>query len=232
MSMCLYLKHASEIDLARYVRDGVDEDDLGMPGEDLGAMSAISAMTSVGIPGLQEMARWLEDRKQSVPNDPMLAQMEMARQHVAAQLANLGYFPPGGGAAAEKPAGGSKTPVLDLHKSWHVLHYLFTGQAWDGDMPASALLLGGKEVGEDMGYGPARILTPQETASFAGFLQALDVDKLAARLDADQMQRLEIYSASDDEAELEEELEHYFPQLQAFVADAAAKRQGLLIYMM
>lgn len=228
MSMCLYMKHASEIDLARYARDGVEDDDLDMPGEDFGGMGAM------GMPEFQEMARWLEERQKSVPNDPMAAQMEMARQHVGAQFANLVNFAPGGG-KSEKPAGRPKAPVLDLHKSWHMLHYLFTGQAWDGDMPASALLLGGKEVGEDLGYGPARALTPGETANFAGFLNGLDVAQLAGRLDVEAMQRAQVYCAEHADPgaamELEEDLEHYFPQLQSFVADAANRRQGLLIWM-
>jgi hypothetical protein len=112
--MWLDLKQRSENDLARYARDGVGEDELDMPGGNLGGMGvagAMAAMSAMGMPGLQEMSRWLEERKKSTPNDPMFGQMEMARQHVAAQLANLGYLPPGGA-----------------------------------------------EVGEDLGYGPARAL--------------------------------------------------------------------------
>jgi hypothetical protein len=118
--------------------------------------------------------------------------------------------------------------ALELDKSWHLLHYLFTGRAWDGPMPAAALLTGGREVGEDLGYGPARALSAQETKAFAQFLASQSETSLAAKINVPQMQSMEIYAADDDS---HDDLEHYFPQLKSYVADAAAKGQGLLIWM-
>lgn len=118
--------------------------------------------------------------------------------------------------------------ALELDKSWHVLHYLFTGRAWDGPMPAAALLTGGREVGEDLGYGPARALSAKETQAFAQFLASQSETALAKKMNVSQMQSMEIYSVDDDSPE---DLNHYFPQLKSYVADAAAKGQGLLIWM-
>jgi Domain of unknown function (DUF1877) len=118
--------------------------------------------------------------------------------------------------------------ALDLDKSWHMLHYLFTGRAWDGPMPAAALLTGGREVGEDLGYGPARALSAKETQAFAQFLASQSETSLAAKINVPQMQSMEIYSVDDDSTE---DLNHYFPQLKSYVADAAAKGQGLLIWL-
>lgn len=176
MSMTLQLKQANAADIARHLRDGVDEDDLDNSDAHVGF--------GAGIPG------------------------------------------------AGIKRGGAQG--LDLHKSWHMLHYLFTGTAWEGDAPAATLLLGGQEVGEDMGYGPARVLPVADTAEFAKYLDGLDLEKLYERLDAAAMRALEIYCAPDDDddvAELGDDLEHYFPQLRAFVADAAQKGNGLLIWM-
>jgi hypothetical protein len=119
--------------------------------------------------------------------------------------------------------------TLDLDKSWHVLHYLLTGSAWDGPMPAAALLSGGREVGEDLGYGPARALNAQETKAFAQFLSTQSESQLVKKIDVAKMEQLEIYAADQDSGE---DVEHYFPQLKSYVADAAAKGQGLLIWMM
>jgi hypothetical protein len=119
--------------------------------------------------------------------------------------------------------------ALDLDKAWHVLHYLFTGQQSHGPMPAAALLSGGREVGEDLGYGPARALSAQETKSFAQFLAEQTAAALAGRIDVATMERLGIYAADDDSAE---DVDHYFPQLQAYVSDAAKQGRGLLIWMM
>jgi hypothetical protein len=57
-----------------------------------------------------------------------------------------------------------RPPVVDLHKSWHMFHFLFTGRAEGGSPPGSLLMEGGEEVGEDLGYGPARLIGPADTA--------------------------------------------------------------------
>lgn len=151
MSMNLSLKRASELELARMSREGVDEDAL---------MAAVDA--------------------------------------------------------------------LELDKAWHVLHYAFTESAWAGPQPAATLLSGGREVGDDLGYGPARALSPKETQAFAQFLAAQSEASLARKLNVPKMQGLDIYCADEDS---EEDLNHYFPQLKSYVLDAAAKGQGLLIWM-
>ncbi len=118
--------------------------------------------------------------------------------------------------------------ALELDKSWHVLHYVLTGSAWDGPMPAAALLTGGREVGEDLGYGPARALSAKETQAFAQYLGSQSEAALAKKINVPQMQSMDIYCADEDSTE---DLKHYFPQLKSYVTDAAAKGQGLLIWM-
>lgn len=217
MSMNLQLKQANAGDLSRYLRDGVDEDDFDFgAGMDFGA----------GL-DFRAVEHWPEEREKAVPNDPMAARIAMAREHLARLDA------PRGSPATPGPAKTERTPQLDLHKSWHMLHYLFTGTAWEGETPAATLLLGGQEVGEGMGYGPARVLSATDTAKFAGFLGGIDLEQLIGRLDVAAMRKLEIYCApdDDDDMELNEDLGVFFPQLQAFVADAAQKGNGLLIWM-
>lgn len=126
--------------------------------------------------------------------------------------------------------------VLDLHKSWHLLHYLFTGTARDGGAPANTLLKGGREIGGDLGYGPARVVDPAVTAAFADFLATVTAEALRSRLDLQRMARLDIYCVDegldeDDLEELFEMVEHYLPELQAYVADAAKRGEGLAIWM-
>ena len=231
MSMCLYLKHATESDLARFARDGVDEEDLDVPGGIFGGVGMTGAMSEQMLASFEATEKWMRETLKTPMDAAKREQVTKALEQLGAQMEAMRSAP----TAPKSPGDGRPAPVLDLHKSWHMLHYLFTGQAWEGSMPGGALLLGGEEVGEDMGYGPARALSPQDTANFAGFLAGLDVEKLAARLDMEAMARMEIYCAEsgdpDAAAELEEDLEHYFPQLQSFVADAASRRQGLLIWM-
>jgi hypothetical protein len=59
-------------------------------------------------------------------------------------------------------------PELDLGKSWHAIHYLLTGTGWEiGEGAAGAAILGGDEIGEDGGYGPARVLDPESVRATA-----------------------------------------------------------------
>jgi len=134
-----------------------------------------------------------------------------------------------------KKGAGAKNAVLNLDKSWHVLHFLFTGRAWDGPLPAGVLLAGGREVGEDLGYGPARTLTPDETKAFAKFLSGQSVPALAKRIDTGTMKKLGISGADHEDAgaraDLEADVDHYLPQLQTYVGGAAKDGNGLVIWM-
>src|SRR5262245_36837129 len=76
-------------------------------------------------------------------------------------------------------------PELDLDKSWHGIHYLLTGTAWEIGEGAGAAILGGDEVGEDGGYGPARLVRPEAVRAVAAALSALDVETLRSRFKAD-----------------------------------------------
>lgn len=124
--------------------------------------------------------------------------------------------------------------LLDLHKSWHVLHYLFTGEVDGGTPPANALL-GGRELGEDTGYGPARLHEPAATVAFARFLAPLTVEELQRRIDIRRMGALGIYCCEEaDEGsadEIRDDVAHYFPLLQSFVANAAQNSNGMLMWL-
>jgi Domain of unknown function (DUF1877) len=83
--------------------------------------------------------------------------------------------------------------ALCLEKSWHMLHYLFTGHVDPWQAPGNALLTG-EELGEDVGYGPPRLHREKETADFARFLEALDLARLNERVNYQEMFRIGVYS--------------------------------------
>ena len=88
-------------------------------------------------------------------NDPV--EREKFRALVLAELAAVG-------AHFEDEPG---EDGLNLEKSWHVLHYLLTGKAEEAPGPLGNAILGGTEIGGDLGYGPARFLTPQQVREVA-----------------------------------------------------------------
>jgi hypothetical protein len=50
---------------------------------------------------------------------------------------------------------------LDIDKTWHIIHFLLNNHPWEGNGPRFSAVLGGTEpTDEDLGYGPARYLTP------------------------------------------------------------------------
>jgi hypothetical protein len=122
---------------------------------------------------------------------------------------------------------------LDVDKSWHGLHFLLTGSAWEGTFPLNFIASGGQEVGDDLGYGPARGLTGGEVQQIDAALQELPPAELVQRFDADRMTELEIYPfgwAHDPDGEREYLLE-YYTDLRAFVRRTAERGDALLVYL-
>jgi hypothetical protein len=238
MSMNLYMMSASEFELMKLARDPNGLSRLAI-GHTMGRMRAFGAAG----PGFEGVA--LDEKA----FEAQLKQMGRAawRQGILAGL--FVFFMKGamrrnfrkmraaaGGNDDATPADkGGGPEILDLHKSWHTLHYLFTGTAWEGAAPANTLLLGGKEVGEDLGYGPARVLDAQATADFANFLKALSPRDLKKRIDMKKMAALDIYCAEEEDeaskSELMDDVDAYFPMLKDYVATAASRGSGMAIWM-
>ncbi|MDG4829052.1 YfbM family protein [Solwaraspora sp. WMMD1047] len=122
-------------------------------------------------------------------------------------------------------------PELDLDKSWHAIHYLLTGTAWDTDEGAGAAILGGDEIGEDNGYGPARLLSPENVRTVAAALDTLHLDTLRTRFDPKAMAAADIYPNIWDRTNevFDTYLASYFVQLRSFYSKAAANDQAVLL---
>lgn len=123
---------------------------------------------------------------------------------------------------------------IDLDKAWQAIHYLLTGTAEAGQWPSSFLLVGGTLVGDvEVGYGPARGLTARETSEVASLLSKTPSALLASRFDGKKMDSAEIYPQiwTRDGKDGLDYIVEYYAQLQSFVADAARKGMGLLVYI-
>jgi hypothetical protein len=137
-------------------------------------------------------------------------------------------------AAGFMARGAERSPTVDLHKSWHMFHFLFTGRADGGAPPGSLLLTGGEEVGEDLGYGAPRLLDPAATAALAAFVGPLTVEELKRRLDGARMATLGIYpgfDAADAVGEYGDDIEHYLPARRDHLAAAASAGEATLVWL-
>lgn len=118
---------------------------------------------------------------------------------------------------------------LDLEKSWHVLHYLLTGRVNEAPPPLGNAILGGTEIGEDLGYGPARFLSPGQVREVAVALAAISKKDLADRFNLEAIMLAHVYPVRD-ESELEL-AQQYFEDLSEFYADTAASGNAMLLYI-
>jgi hypothetical protein len=127
-------------------------------------------------------------------------------------------------------------PIVDLDKTWHGIHYLLTGTAWEGDPPLNALVAGGEELpdpDEEWGYGPPRLLSPADTSAFAHALALLTNSELTSRFYPPDMLSKGIYPEIWDRDPSEDDTLLYLLEgsaaLRQFVEHAREHGRGLLI---
>ena len=99
------------------------------------------------------------------------------------------------------------------------------------------LVTGGREVGTDeVAYGPARTLSPDETREIAGALAALTDEDLRARFAPGEMMRRGIYPEIWDRDPAEDDtlgyLMEYVSQLRGTLASVVARGHGILVTIM
>jgi hypothetical protein len=119
---------------------------------------------------------------------------------------------------------------LGLGKAWHGIHFLLSGKAEGGRGPWSDAIMGGTAVGGDMGYGPARILSPAQVAKVAAALQTLAPAAFKKRFDARKLDAAEIYP-NDWEDSGAEMLEQSYAELRDFYRRAAAQKSAVIIWL-
>jgi hypothetical protein len=91
-------------------------------------------------------------------------------------------------------------PVLSVAGAWQGLHYLLTGDPWDGPHPAADVVCGGRllteegseELGVDVIY-----LTAQRVKLAADHLAATKFGDIAGRYDARRMAELGVQGAKE-----------------------------------
>jgi Domain of unknown function (DUF1877) len=123
---------------------------------------------------------------------------------------------------------------LDLEGVWHGLHYILTGTAWEGKPPASFLILGGEEIGDEDDDNPPRLLEPNQVRELSAFLAALSDEEFLRRFDAERMTALDIHPAiwkQDKDPNPIELLQGGFDELRQFVATAAEHGEAIVVHL-
>ncbi len=122
----------------------------------------------------------------------------------------------------------------EVDKAWHAIHFMLTGDAWKGEAPLAWAVMGGEEFGDEIGYGCARFLLPQQVAEIAAALQALGVENFKARYRPDAMDAADIYPTIwvRDGALGLEYVVPFYVELVDFYATAAARGDGVILWLM
>jgi hypothetical protein len=121
---------------------------------------------------------------------------------------------------------------FSLQKTWHGLHYLLTGTAWEGAPPLN-FIVAGEEIGDtDFGYGPAKAFHSAEVKRLSLALQQLSADDLRKRFDPARMMALEIYPSIWDRDPKEDDTLEWllssFEEFKTFIHTTAEQGQGLV----
>ena len=119
---------------------------------------------------------------------------------------------------------------LDVDKAWHGIHFLLTGSADAGEPPLQWAVFAPTEIGGDVGYGPARALTPDQVIEVSKALAPITPDKLKRRCDLTAMNAAEVYPQNWEEGD-ESYLADNYASLKKFYEAAARRRFAVLQWL-
>lgn len=122
---------------------------------------------------------------------------------------------------------------VDVDKAWHGVHAVLTGTADEHHSTLGLSVLGGTEFGGDEGYGPARLLSPQQVAEVSVALDELGPvafeDQVDLALLAEQSVYPSVWDDTDEATELRAWLLESFVQLASAYRRAAGSGQAMAI---
>lgn len=148
-----------------------------------------------------------------------LVKLMAERGRTLMRMAGQANRPPTSGGGAQASGKGAS---ISLDKAWHGVHYLLCGKVEPGTDLASQAVIGGTEIGEDLGYGPARYFDADKVVEIARELTRPNLEaEMTARFDPAQMAKLGIYPSQFLAAD-RQWLMDAFRQLRQFYVDASA----------
>ncbi len=120
------------------------------------------------------------------------------------------------------------TDRMSVENAWHGIHFLLNGVAWEGDPPLDFIVRGGRALGPDGGYGPARGFSALELNGICQALESFIPGILRKRFDVDGLLECAIYP-NQWEGDEGEWLIDTFAQLKRFLAAGARRGLGLVV---
>ena len=118
-----------------------------------------------------------------------------------------------------------------MDKSWHAIHFLLCGSVDAEPSPLGSAVLGGAEIGPDLGYGPARWLSTEQVRAIARELP--DREELLGRYDAGELRVAEVYPQiwDEDDAEIKDYVGSNYDAMRAAFLEAAQGAKAMLLWL-
>jgi len=124
---------------------------------------------------------------------------------------------------------------LDVDKSWEAIYYILTGSALaeDASHPLGRIIFSHQHFddNQDMGYGPAHYLSPDDVKTLNQDLQAISAADVKSRYNGEEMDEKGIYPEVWSEEESYEYLEQNFLDLKTFFQTASDKNNAIVSYI-
>ncbi|WP_264530055.1 YfbM family protein [Flavobacterium sp. N502540] len=127
--------------------------------------------------------------------------------------------------------------IIDIDKAWDGIVFLLTGDSAlnSPKHPFYKILFSGQIIDndQDLGYGPAHYLTPEQVIEFSNKISEITTDDLRQKYDPQKMQKLEVYPEiwERDVDEAFDYLNEYFKDIQQFYSDAAKNKEAIVTYI-
>ena len=123
----------------------------------------------------------------------------------------------------------------DIDKSWDGIIFLLTGQSFaTAEHKLVKILFSGQLIDEeqDLGYGPAHYLTPEQVADLNNEISKISLSDLKQKYDPKKMTELEVYPTIWDEGDdAFEYLAEGFTTIQNVFAEATKKGEAIITFL-
>lgn len=123
---------------------------------------------------------------------------------------------------------------LDIDKAWHAIHFTLTDGMEERKDILSNVVFGGRPINnEDIGYGPAILLTVEEVQEVHQEIKDISQNDFRDKFSMQKMVENDVYPLMDDENEegFFSYVWSYFEEVKTFFAKAAAKDNCVLFYI-
>lgn len=125
--------------------------------------------------------------------------------------------------------------LVDLDKTWDGIIFLLTGQSFgNSNHKLLSVLFSGQLIDEeqDLGYGPAHYLTPEQVADLNAEISSISIADLKQKFNPQKMVEEEVYpEVWEEDDEVFDYLAEGFETLQKVYADATKNNEAIITFI-